>query len=105
MTTITPALCKRCTVPVYGDGDLCTFCRNYVPPTRTPETVDHLDAVVTKIDSLRTDINAVIRDLPDDTPMFAIVDIVNALWNLRNAAVCLDKATDALEADAVAALR
>ncbi|WP_260760095.1 hypothetical protein [Mycobacterium sp. SMC-4] len=51
-----------------------------------------------RIDSIRADINAVIRDLPDDVPMFALVDIVNALWNLRNASVLLDKANDTLEA-------
>ncbi|WP_199254457.1 hypothetical protein [Mycolicibacterium mengxianglii] len=98
---MTRTLCKHCTIPVHA-GDVCTFCRNYVPPVRTPETDDYLQAAVVKIDSIRTDVNTVIRELPDDTPMFAIVDIVNALWNLRNAAVCLDKATDALVADAVA---
>lgn len=59
-----------------------------------------LDDVTNRIDLLRADVNAVIRDLPDDTPMFAIVDIVNALWNLRNASVLIDKATDTLEASA-----
>lgn len=72
-----------------------------VPPT----TGQRLDDAVNRIDLVRTDINAVIRDLPDDSPMFAIVDIVNALWNLRNASVLLDKATDALEADAAAVSR
>lgn len=73
--------------------------------TQTPTTAHVLDSAVCRIDTLRTEVNAFIRDLPDDTPMFAIVDIVNALWNLRNAAVCLDKATDTLEADAAAVLR
>lgn len=59
-----------------------------------------LEDATNRIDLIRADVNAVIRDLPDDTPMFAIVDIVNALWNLRNASVLLDKAADALEADA-----
>ncbi|MGP4058881.1 hypothetical protein ACTWP6_29390 [Mycobacterium sp. 4D054] len=71
-----------------------------MPPTRRPEVTDHLDAAVARIDSIRADINAVIRELPEDVPMFALVDIVNALWNLRNASVLLDKANDALEADA-----
>ncbi|QIV83052.1 hypothetical protein [Mycolicibacterium frederiksbergense] len=64
-----------------------------------------LDDAVNRIDLVRADVNAVIRDLPEDVPMFALVDIVNALWNLRNAAVVLDKATDALEADAKAVTR
>ncbi len=67
--------------------------------------VERLSDAVTRIDLTRAHINAVIRDLPDDSPMFVIVDIVNALWNLRNAAVLLDKATDALEADAQAVQR
>lgn len=64
-----------------------------------------LDAAVNRIDLARADINAVIRDLPDDTPMFAIVDVVNALWNLRNASCLIDKATDVLESDAKAVQR
>lgn len=60
-----------------------------------------LDDAVNRIDMVRADINAVVRDLPDDTAMFAIVDIVNALWNLRNASVLLDKASDILEAPVV----
>ncbi|GAA1681612.1 hypothetical protein MMUR_05570 [Mycolicibacterium murale] len=83
----------------------CTFCRNYEAPTHAPTLTDRLDAAVTGIDSIRTDLNAVIRELSDDTPMFVIVDIVNALYNLRNASVVLDKATDALEVDAEAVLR
>ena len=58
-----------------------------------------LDDTVNRIDLIRADINAVIRDLPDDVPMFALVDIVNALWNLRNASVLIDKAADVLESD------
>ena len=95
---ITHTSCRHCTVPTTDGTDVCHFCRTYVPPTRSPEPVDHLDAAVARIDSIRADINAVIRDLPDDVPMFALVDIVNALWNLRNASVLLDKANDTLEA-------
>ncbi|MFA7509460.1 MAG: hypothetical protein WCZ29_03150 [Mycolicibacterium vanbaalenii] len=87
-------------MPTTDGAELCRFCRTYVPPTRSPEPVDHLDAAVARIDSIRADINAVIRALPDDVPMFALVDIVNALWNLRNASVLLDKANAALEVDA-----
>lgn len=62
-------------------------------------TPQRLDDAVSRIDLIRNEINKMIRELPDSTPMFAIVDIVNALWNLRNASVLLDKATDTLEAD------
>lgn len=77
-----------------------------VPDRPVAATVPQLLGDTTKlIDSIRADVNSVIRDLPDDSPMFAIVDIVNALWNLRNASVLLDKAADALEADAEAGRR
>lgn len=68
-------------------------------------TAQRLDDAVNRIDLVRADINAVIRDMPEDSPMFVIVDIVNALWNLRNASVVLDKATDTLESDAKAVAR
>lgn len=68
-------------------------------------TAQRLDDAVNRIDLVRADINAVIRDMPEDSPMWVIVDIVNALWNLRNASVVLDKATDALESDAEAVAR
>lgn len=102
MNIVTPGVCKHCTVPTTDGAELCLFCRTYVPPKRSPGPVDHLDAAVARIDSIRADINAVIRALPDDVPMFALVDIVNALWNLRNASVLLDRANDVLEADAKA---
>lgn len=97
MMTDQRTTCQQCTVPTHDGADMCGFCKTYEPPVQAPVTVDHLDAAVQRIDSLRADLNKVIRDLPDETPMFAIVDIVNALWNLRNAGVVLDKAIDALE--------
>lgn len=66
------------------------------PPATIPQ---RLDTAVNQIDLVRADINAVLRDLPEDSPMFAIVDITNALGNLRNASVLLDKANDTIEAD------
>ncbi|MDH6245736.1 hypothetical protein [Mycobacterium sp. OTB74] len=90
--------CRYCTVPT-DSGDVCAFCALYVPPV-PPTAAQVLDDAVNRVDLIRSDINAVIRDLPDTAPMFAIVDIVAALSNLRNAAVLLDKATDRLEADA-----
>lgn len=91
--------CKHCTVPTDG-ADVCSFCSSYTPPGPEPTAPQRLDDAVNRIDLIRANVNAVIRDLPDASPMFAIVNVVNALWNLRNAAVLLDKATDALEADA-----
>lgn len=67
-------------------------------PTMKPH-IQRLDDAVNRIDLIRADINQVIRDIPDDAPMWVIVDVVNALWNLRNASVLIDKATDSLEAD------
>lgn len=68
-------------------------------------TPQALDDAVNRIDLIRADINAVVRDMPEGVPMFALLDIVNALWNLRNASVLIDKATDALEADSEAVTR
>lgn len=93
--------CKHCTIPV-DSGDTCAFCADYSPPPPEPTITQRLDASVNMIDLARGDINAVMRDLPEDTSMWVIVDITNALGNLRNASVLLDKATDALEADAAA---
>ena len=67
--------------------------------------IQRLDDAVNRIDLIRADLNAVVRDMPEDVPIFALVDIVNALWNLRNASVLIDKATDALEADSEAVTR
>lgn len=87
-------VCRHCTVRIES-GDSCDFCRTYVPPATIQQ---RLDDAINRIDLLRADINTVIRELPSDAPMFAIVDIVNALWNLRNASVLLDKANATLEA-------
>lgn len=72
-----------------------------VPPT-IPQ---RLSQSTECIDTVRRFVNEIVRDLPDDAPMFPIVDIVNALWNLRNASVLLDKAADTLEADTPAVTR
>jgi hypothetical protein len=46
---------------------------------------------------MRHDLNAVLQELPDDAPLFAVVDLVTALGHLRQAAVGIDKAADALD--------
>lgn len=98
-------VCRHCTVRIES-GNSCDFCRTYVPPANTQQ---RLDDAINRIDLVRADLNTVIRELPGDAPMFAIVDIVNALWNLRNASVLLDKANATLEAadhaDALAVTR
>jgi hypothetical protein len=103
ITAVSATQCRHCTVPV-DSGDTCTFCMSYAPPQPEPTAPQRLDDAVNRIDRIRADVNAVIRGLPDASPMFAIVDVVNALGNLRNAAVLIDKATDTLEADAQAVL-
>lgn len=93
--------CRHCTVPVES-GDTCTFCASYVPP-ETP--AQQLDVAVNKVDLLRHDVNEILRELPANAPLMAVVDVVTALGHLRRAAVALDRATDALEADAKAVRR
>lgn len=87
---------RHCTVPTNG-ADICTFCRTYVPPARTPELSDHFDAAVQRIASVRSDLNTLFPD--ESAPLFAVVDVLAAL------VVAIDKATDAIEADHKAVAR
>lgn len=92
---MTQPQCRHCTVPT-GDGtDTCAFCRTYVPPTTASQ---RLDISVNRVDLLRHDLNELLRELPADAPLMAIVDLVTALGHLRQAAVALDRAADQLEA-------
>lgn len=96
------AQCRHCTVQTSAGQDACSFCQSYTPP----ETVaQRIDVAVNKVDLLRHDLNEILRELPESAPLFAVADIVVALGHLRRAAVALDKATDALEADAKAVTR
>lgn len=63
-------------------------------------TPQRLDDAVNRVDVIRADLNAVLRDLAadDNAPMFVVVDLVNALYHLRHAAVLIDQANDRLEA-------
>ena len=92
---MTQPQCRHCTVPT-GDGtDTCAFCRDYTPPTTASQ---RLDISVNRVDLLRHDLNELLRELPADAPLMAVVDLVTALGHLRQAAVALDKAADQLEA-------
>lgn len=93
--------CASCTVPV-DSGDICNFCSNYTPPQTVPQKID---VAVNKTDLLRHDLNEILRVLPADAPLMGVVDLVTALGHLKRAAVALDRATDALEADAVGVTR
>lgn len=104
-TTRTPAVapayrCKHCTAPV-DTGDTCTFCAQYAPLI-TLTVPQRLDVLAHRIDLVHRALNGELRGLPSDAPLFAVTDLVVALGHLRAAAVALDKATDALEADAAA---
>ncbi|MDZ7884751.1 MAG: hypothetical protein U5N53_18520 [Mycobacterium sp.] len=104
-TTATPAVliteCTSCTVPTVG-GELCSFCQTYTAPETIPQKID---VTVNKVDLLRPDLNEVLRELPADAPLMAVVDLVTALGHLKRAAVALDRANDALEVDAQAVTR
>lgn len=106
MTTVTPTeCCKHCAVPLndpartsqHETDGVCTFCADYTPP-ETP--AQQVDVAVNRVDLIRADVNKVLRELPVNAPLMAIVDIVTALGHLRQAAVALDRANDQLEADA-----
>lgn len=93
MTVLITGSCRHCTVPT-GGADTCTFCRSYSAP-ETP--AQRLDVAVNRIDLIRADLNSELRNLPVDAPLFAVTDVVIALNHLREAAVALDRSTDALE--------
>ncbi|TXI56256.1 MAG: hypothetical protein E6Q55_29635 [Mycolicibacterium mageritense] len=85
------------------DGnDVCSFCQSYVPPETSAQRID---VAVNRVDLLRHDVNDVLRGLPINAPLMAVVDIVTAIGHLRQAAVLLDKANDQLEADAAGVTR
>lgn len=89
--------CRHCTVPV-AIGDVCSFCDSYTPP----ETIaQQLDVIVNKIDLVRADGNTVLQSLPREVGLFTVVDLVGALGYLRQAAVLIDRVSDALDAEGV----
>lgn len=109
MTVPTTGSCRYCSVPL-NDPDrtsqhetdgVCNFCAGYTPPETTAQ---RLDVLVNKIDLVRHDGNEILQALPADAPLFAVTDVVVALNHLRQAAVALDRANDALEADAAKAV-
>lgn len=100
-SAVPPAECRHCTVRTNGT-DTCNFCQNYTPP----ETIaQRLDVLVNRVDIMRHDLNETLRELPADAPLMAVVDVVTGLGHLKRVAVALDRATDALEADAAAVTR
>lgn len=93
--------CLHCTVPTNGSAS-CSFCTTCTPPDTVAQ---RLDAAVNRVDLIRADLNAELRQLPADAPLFAVTDVVVALGHLRRAAVALDRASDALEDDSKAVAR
>ena len=93
--------CRHCTVPTNGP-EVCGFCATYTP---TDTAAQRFDVAVNRVDLIRADLNAELRQLPADAPLFAVTDLVIALNHLRQAAVALDKASDAIESDTQAVTR
>lgn len=85
--------CPHCTIPT-GGMEVCGFCATYTPPASVAQQID---IAVNRIDLIRADINKALRELPTDTPLFAVTDVVVALGYLRLASVALDKANDQIE--------
>lgn len=73
--------------------------KNCATDPSNPTTPRRLDDSVNRVDVIRADLNTVLREMAsDDAPMFVVVDVVNALYHLRAAAVLIDQANDRLEA-------
>ena len=79
---------------------VCHACTADDTPPPPASAAHRLDAAVNLVDILRHDINGVLQELPTDSPLFAVADVVAGLGHLRQAAVLLDRANDVLEADA-----
>lgn len=71
------------------------------PVPLATDTALLLDGAVNLIDIARNNGNKVLRDLPRDTGLFQVVDLVTALCHLKQAAVLIDRCADALEAGQV----
>ncbi|MCX2712038.1 hypothetical protein [Mycolicibacterium sp. J2] len=75
--------------PIPGDSSVTAV---------TSVTPRRLDDSVNRVDVIRADLNTVLHELAsDNAPMFVVVDVVNALYHLRAAAVLIDQANDRLE--------
>ncbi|WP_241472135.1 hypothetical protein [Mycolicibacterium neoaurum] len=59
------------------------------------------DQSVNMVDVVRHDLNELLQTLPRTAPLFACLDLVTALGHLRQAAVLIDRAADALEIEGV----
>lgn len=101
--------CRHCTVPTDDGTDVCAFCRTYDGPPITDSELTgpgchgrapsaRIDGITGRVDTLRRDLNELMRGLPTDAPLFAFVDLVTGLCHLKRAAVALDRAADQLGA-------
>ena len=59
------------------------------------------DQSVNMVDVVRHDLNELLQTLPRTATLFACLDLVTALGHLRQAAVLVDRAADALEIEGV----
>jgi hypothetical protein len=72
-----------------------------VPPTRTDISL-LLDRATNLADLARADVSKLLPELPADTSLWVHVDLVQAIRHLLRASILIDRAADALEADAAA---
>ncbi|WP_133062579.1 hypothetical protein [Mycolicibacterium peregrinum] len=72
------------------------------PPVALPADIALMfDQAVNMVDLVRNDLNKVFPTIAESAPLFAVVDVLTALGHLRQAAVAIDKAADAIESGAV----
>ncbi|SUA04723.1 Uncharacterised protein [Mycolicibacterium fortuitum] len=69
-----------------------------VPPT---DIALVFDQATNMADLARGDISKLLPTLPDNTSLWIHVDLVRAVHHLRAASVLIDRAADAIEAEAV----
>ncbi|WP_217157572.1 hypothetical protein [[Mycobacterium] fortunisiensis] len=83
--------------PVATESDPIHVDEQELPPLPEPSAPQLLDDATSKIDTLRVEVNTMLRGLPEDSPLMAAVDVVTALGYLKLAVVALDKAADQLD--------
>lgn len=81
--------CNRCGRHGWHDTDRC----DETDPTWL------LDEAVNRLDALRLDLDAVLRTLPDDAPLWSVVDLADVNDQLRTARAVLDRCADNIGAD------
>lgn len=108
--------CRLCTVPTTDGAALCTFCRDYAGDPVDSLTrgccggvgghaggcaSSALESAAAETVEIRADVAAAMRALSKDSPLWAAVDLVQAMGHLREARRAIERALLTIAAEAV----